>query len=60
MVSFAEYPAWINEFRQALDGVSGKRLRSLRAQVYTSVGDAELIAPEVSFLDRLKDERSSS
>ena len=60
MVSFDEYPAWINEFRQALDGVSEKLLRSLRAQIYTSVGHIELIAPEVSFLNRLKDERSAS
>ena len=55
MVSFAEHPDWINEFRQALDSVSDKRLRSLRAKIYTSVGHIELIAPEVSFLNRLKD-----
>ena len=60
MVSFVEYPAWINEFREHLDGVSDKRLRSIRAQIYTSVGQTELIAPEVSFLDRLKDERIRS
>ena len=55
MVSFAEYPDWINDFRTNLDGVSEKSLKSIRAEIYTSVGHTELIVPENPFLDRLKD-----
>ena len=55
MVSFAEYPDWINDFRTNLDGVSEKSLKSIRAEIYTSVGHTELVVPEKPFLDRLKD-----
>jgi len=55
MVNFVESPDWMRDFATNVvqDG-SDKWLKTLRAQVNTSVGHTETVKPEQPFLDEIK------
>ena len=54
--SFVESPSWMNKFAEDFvqDG-SDRWLRTLRAQIHTSVGYTETIKPDQSFLNEIKE-----
>lgn len=52
ILDFSESPAWKTDFFEKVIG--NRPLKTLRAQIYTSVGHTEVVRPEVSLLKRLK------
>lgn len=58
MVSFLDTPNWMTDFaRDFLAEVSDEGLKTLRAQVFTSVGKTIEVKPEQTLLERLKEAR---
>ena len=53
MVSLAGPPDWVRGFKKFLD-TAGQSLKTLRAQVFTSVGQTFEIKPEGSLIDLLR------
>lgn len=50
---------WLKDFADNfVEDVSEKRLKTLRVQIYTSVGQATYVIPEKSFLARIKEVRA--
>ena len=58
MVNFSESPDWMKEFVKEF--VSDRPLKTLRAQIHTSVGHTENVKPEKEFLEELQTVRFSS
>ena len=54
MVSLTEVPHWARDFKTFLDDTSGQSLKTLRAQVFTSVGQTFEIKPEGSLIDLIR------
>ena len=54
MVSLTETPNWVSDFKKFLDDISDQSLKTLRAQVFTSVGQTFEIKPESPLIDRLR------
>ena len=54
MVSLTETPNWVSDFKKFLDDSSDQSLKTLRAQVFTSVGQTFEIKPESPLIDRLR------
>ena len=46
--------AWVTDFKKFLDDTSDQSLKTLRAQVFTSVGQTSEIKPEGSLIDLLR------
>ncbi|MNC51738.1 hypothetical protein D3C75_1010430 [compost metagenome] len=56
MVSFLVLPSWPKEFATAfVQDLSPKNLRTLRAQIHTSLGQTVQVKPEENLLQRLRD-----
>ena len=53
-VSLSETPNWANNLLATLDDPSGGSLRTLRAQIHTSVGQTFDVEPASALLDRLR------
>ena len=53
-VSFSETPNWASNLLKTLDDPSGGSLRTLCAQIHTSVGQTFDVKPESALLDRLR------
>ena len=56
MVSLTEAPNWVSGFKKFLDDTSDQSLKTLRAQVFTSVGKTFEIKPEGSLIDLLRED----
>ena len=54
VVSLARTPDWVRGFKEFLDDTSDQSLKTLRAQVFTSVGQTFEIKPEGSLIDLLR------
>ena len=54
MVSLTKAPSWVRDFNAFLDDTSDQSLKTLRAQIFTSVGHISEIKPEGSLIDRLR------
>ncbi len=54
MVSLTEAPSWVSDFKKFLDDTSDQSLKTLRAQVFTSVGQTFEIKPESELIGRLR------
>ena len=54
MVSLTETPNWVSDFKKFLDDTSDQSLKTLRAQIFTSVGQTFEIKPESPLVDRLR------
>ena len=54
MVSLAGDPNWVRDFKKFLDDTSDQSLKTLRAQVFTSVGQTFEIKPKGSLIDLLR------
>ena len=54
MVSLTETPNWVSDLKKCLDDTSDQSLKTLRAQVFTSVGKTFEIKPERRLIDRLR------
>ena len=54
MVSLAGDPNWVRDFKKFLDDTSDQSLKTLRAQVFTSVGQTFEIKLESSLIDLLR------
>ena len=54
MVSLAGASGWVRGFKEFLDDTSDQSLKTLRAQVFTSVGQTFEIKPEGSLIDLLR------
>ena len=52
--SLAKEPDWVRDFKKFLDDTSDKSLKTLRAQIFTSVGQTFEIKPEGSLIDLLR------
>lgn len=58
MVNFSESPDWMKEFVERF--ISDKPIKTLRAQIHTSIGHTEDVKPEKEFLAELQELRVSS
>ena len=58
MVNFSESPDWMKEFVEGF--ISDKPIKTLRAQIHTSIGHTEDVKPEKEFLAELQELRVSS
>lgn len=57
MVSFADTPNWVGDFaRRFVEDLSDRSLKTLVAQIHTSVGIAIQAKPESGLLERLHDQ----
>ncbi len=55
MVIFSECPNWMQEFsKDFIKDLSEKSIKTLRTQIFTSVGHIEDVVPEKSFLAGIK------
>ena len=54
VVSLTEMPNWASDFKKWIDDISDQSLKTLRVQVFTSVGQTFEIKPEGSLVDRLR------
>ena len=54
MVSLARPPYWVSGFKEFLGEISDQSLKTLRAQVFTSVGQTFEIKPESSLIDLIR------
>ena len=54
MFSLAGPPDWVRGFKKFLDDTSDQSLKTLRAQVFTSVGQTFEIKPEDPLIERLR------
>lgn len=55
-VSFSVNPTWLEEFAHGfVQDISRRNLKTLRAQIYTSVGQTVEIKPEPYLIERLKE-----
>ena len=56
MVPLDGSPGWVRGFKEFLDDTSDQSLKTLRAQVFTSVGKTFEIKPEGSLIDLLRED----
>ena len=54
MFSLTEAPNWVSDFKKFLDDTSDQSLKTLRAQIFTSVGQTFEIKPESPLIERLR------
>ena len=55
MVSLSETPNWVRDFSVGfINDPSGQLLKTLRAQIFTSVGKTFEVKPESGLLERLR------
>jgi hypothetical protein len=59
MVSFIDTPSWVSDFaRRFVEDLSDKNLRTLVAQIHTSVGTTVEVRPEPGLLETLRRQRT--
>ena len=53
-VSLSDMPNWASDFAEFINDPSGQSLKTLKAQIFTSVGQTFEVKPESNLIDRLR------